>query len=143
MTVLTFAHWRDIPDHAWPWRSFLPAEMADRRDGSIKIVPDFMDWLQGIRYVYGRPMIVSSGYRTPEHQQILPGNRVTGSHVDGMAADIRVYGAYALELINVATSNGVYGLGISQTGSLHSRYVHLDRWEKAPKGTRPNLWSYV
>ena len=132
----------DFPRDLWRWPNFTPEEMADNRSGDLLIVPAFMDWLQVVRYQYGRPMHITSGYRTPQHQQLLPGGRITGAHVDGMAVDVKVYGSHALELIKVACANDVMGLGVSQSGNHRSRYLHLDMWDKASAGVRPGMWSY-
>lgn len=134
-------HWSQY-DGAWPWPNFTPREMADRKTGELYLDIAFMNWLQDLRQLYGRPMIISSGYRTSTHQKTLPGGRSTGSHVDGMAADIGVYGEHAWELQKMAYAMDVLGVGVSQTGNYRSRYLHLDRWTTAPEGTRPNCWSY-
>ena len=142
MTAKFYGHFVDVPASEWRWKNFTPREMADSRDHSLLLVPAFMDWLQVVRNIYRRPMVVTSGFRTPEHQQTLPGFRTTGSHVHGMAVDIKIYGPYALDLIGVACAQGVMGVGIHQEGDILSRYVHLDMWNKGPEGVRPNIWSY-
>lgn len=141
--IVAYAHWSDVPENDWHWAPwFLPNELADSRDGSLVIVPAFMNWLLAVRLCYNRPMIISSGYRTPQHQQILPGGRTTGSHVSAEAVDVKVYGPHAHELQKVAHHLDVIGMGVHQTDEHASRYLHLDMWDDAPEGVRPNLWSY-
>lgn len=143
MSTRWYAHFLDVPVSEWRWPNFTPGEMADSRSGQLLLVPAYMDWLQLVRKHYGRPMIISSGFRTPEHQQTLPGHRTSGSHVHGMAVDVRVYGSHALELVKMACENDVMGLGIHQDDeNVRSRYIHLDMWDKGPEGVRPNIWSY-
>ncbi len=133
--------WEEYND-IWRWPNFTPREMADSETGQLLIDDDFMDWLQKVREVYGYPMIINSGYRTPKHQKSISG-RTSGAHVDGMAVDVRVYGARAHRLQKVAYSLNVSGVGVSQNHpDKTKRYIHLDRWKKAPEGFRPNCWSY-
>lgn len=128
----------------WRWPHFSAAEMASRRDGSLRIDPDFLDWLEVVRAEFGRPMPVSSGYRTAEQQQQLSG-RPEGAHPAGQAADILVCGNRARQLVDVAIRHGVLGLGICQapTVPMAARYIHLDRWAaRLEPGWFPAIWSY-
>ena len=87
-------------------------------------------------------MTITAGYRTPGHQETLPGARRTGAHVDGMAVDVSVSGEDAHRLLKVALSRGAQGVGIKQTGEYGERFLHLDMWTKAQMGLRPTVWSY-
>jgi len=49
MPTTTYAHFSDVPESAWRWRSFSPAEIACRGTGAIKINTDAMDKLQSAR----------------------------------------------------------------------------------------------
>lgn len=137
-----FKHHSEVSDQEWPWPNFTPKEMADRKSGELLIDPNFMNWLQTVREEYALPMHITSGYRTPEHQQLLPGGRISGAHVDAMAVDVKVYGWHAHKLISVACDLGAFGIGVHQHGNYRNRYLHLDRWTKSPENTRPMLWSY-
>lgn len=138
-----YSHHSEVPLGAWRWApEFLPIEMADRKTGELLCVPVFMDWLLELRIRYAAPMIITSGHRTAAHQQILPGFRTTGSHVDGQAVDVRVYGPRAHRLLALACQLKVKGVGVHQTGEHRLRYLHLDMWDKAPEGARPFIWSY-
>ena len=139
--TISATHWTKFPAGEWRWRNFTPREMADRDTGYLVIVPHFMAWLQGVREIYARPMVISSGYRAPLRQFELTGRR-QGAHVDGMAVDVLVSGEDAELLERIAIQRGVLGRGVMQVGAHHKRYLHLDLWTKAPKGTRPALWSY-
>ena len=72
----------------WRWPNFTPKEMADKITGALKLDIGFMDWLQRVRSSYGRPMVINSAYRTPEHQLAVSSSD-RGAHVDGMAVDVR------------------------------------------------------
>lgn len=136
-----FVHYSRLGDFNWTWPHFRPEEMADRDSGELVVVPAFMDWLEGLRHVFGKPMVITSGYRTPAHQWEITGRR-EGAHVDGMAVDVLINGADAFRLEKLAFAMDVMGVGRQQKGPHEKRYVHLDRWTKAPPGLRPRVWSY-
>lgn len=138
--IVTADLWKNYRG-VWPWPNFSPGEMADRNSGELYISSEFMDWLQEVRIIYGRPMIINSGHRTSMHQFIETG-RYTGAHVDGMAADVGVYGQHAHELLKIAFDKNVLGVGVRQDGPIEKRYLHLDRWFTAPEEKRPMLWTY-
>lgn len=59
------------------------------KDGSDSVLIDssLIEVLQKIREHFGKPVIINSAYRTPEHNRRVGGS--SGSyHVKGMAADI-------------------------------------------------------
>ena len=87
MTTTLYLSWRDVPKARWRWANFSPAEIACRGDGSIKINEDALDCLQALRDLLGKPMIVLSGYRSPEHNRRDGGARAS-KHMEGTAFDI-------------------------------------------------------
>lgn len=103
--------------------------------GTNEMQPAFMAKLQALRYAYGKPMVITSGYRCSAHpveaKKQVPG---TGTHSQGIASDIGVSGADAQALLRLALEAGFAGIGIQQKG--HGRYIHLDIRE------HPALWSY-
>lgn len=130
-----------IPGGFWMWPHFAPRELADKNSGSIVVETDFLDRLERLRVAYGRPMIINSGYRTPEHNAIVSTTGEDGPHTTGRAVDVRVYGSYALDLIRRALDFGFTGVGVAQNGSMTSRFVHLDDLD-APAYPRPTIWTY-
>ena len=56
MPTTTYAHFRDVPESAWRWPSFSPAEIACRGTGAIKINTEAMDKLQSLRNRLGKPL---------------------------------------------------------------------------------------
>jgi uncharacterized protein YcbK (DUF882 family) len=130
-------HYSDI--EKWQWSQyFSPKEMADRQDGSLVIDGDFMNWLYDVRIYFNKPMIVSSGYRTLEHQRTVSDAK-NSSHVDGQAVDILVFGTDAYDLVGIAMELGVLGLGINQKGEYNKRYIHLDM---SFRRNQPIIWTY-
>ena len=100
---------------------------------------NFVALLNAIREDFGKPMVISSGYRCPDHP-IERRKEHPGSHSTGWAADVAVQGADALRLIEVAIRHGVTGLGVNQKGSV-GRFIHLDQVPDS-RFTRPTTWSY-
>lgn len=93
--------------------------------------------LNQIRDEFGKPMVVSSGYRCPQHP-VEARKQTTGEHCTGMAVDISVASKDALDLLKVACKYNVPRLGISQKGAHRHRFIHLGWSRDYPEG----LWSY-
>lgn len=125
----------------WRWKNFKPSDMTCKATGEVKYDPVFMDRLQALREQFGKPMIISSGYRSPKHP-IEARKAKPGSHASGRAVDVRVSGADALRLIELALGLGFTGIGVSQKAG-KPVFIHLD---DLPPGNdiapRPNIWSY-
>lgn len=103
--------------------------------GRADMDPAFMEQLEAIRIRYGRPMIVLSGYRCPEHNARVSSTGRTGPHTTGRAVDIAVRGSDAYQLIRLALEHGMTGIGVSQRDGV-PRFIHLD---SVP---RTAVWSY-
>ena len=98
MTTTFYDHWREAPEGTWRWPNFSPAEIACRGTGKLLINEPALDRLQALRDRLGKPLIVRSAYRSPEHNRAVGGATVSLSgastvpkHV-GMHTDIRIYG---------------------------------------------------
>jgi uncharacterized protein YcbK (DUF882 family) len=129
----------DISESAWRWHHFSHKEMACKGTGECRMSPEFMDTLEVIREEYGKPLTVTSGYRSPKYNTQVSTTGETGPHVQGQAVDIQIRGSDAFKLIQIALSHGITGLGVSQKGL--SRFIHLDCL-KPPDFPRPTCWSY-
>lgn len=111
-------------------------ELACQHCGEYHFDGEFLALLNNIREVYGKPMVVNSGYRCPEHP-LERTKTATGAHSLGKAVDIRCSGADALELIKIAQMMGIQRIGVNQKGS--TRFIHLDNANELPS---PAIWSY-
>jgi hypothetical protein len=69
----TWRHWRDVAPQDWRWPDFSPAEMACRGTGQLKLHAEAMDKLQALRDRLGKPLIVRSANRSPEHNPAVGG----------------------------------------------------------------------
>lgn len=125
----------------WPWANFSQEEMRCRETGELRIDPDFMDRLQRLRVRFGKPMRVTSGFRSPYHS-LERGKEHRGAHTYGCAVDVAVIGADAYRLVQLALEAGFNGIGVSQRAGV-PRFVHLDTLPGGmPFLPRPAIWSY-
>jgi len=81
-TVQTYRNFREVPERLWRWRNFSPAEIACRGSGQLKLHPEALDTLQALRDKLGKPLIVHSAYRSPEHNRAAGGARAS-KHMEG------------------------------------------------------------
>lgn len=122
----------------WNYKNFSKKEFDCKHTGKNEMRPEFMETLQAIRTAYGKPMIITSGYRDKTHP-IEAAKGQAGEHSYGLACDIAISGENALDLIIIAYGHGIRRIGVQQKGS--GRYIHLgmgDKYANFP----PALWSY-
>ena len=93
------------------------------KDGSPVVFIDEYLWtiLSILRNKIGKPVIITSGYRTPEWNAKCNGAKYS-YHMRGMAADIRVDGMSAKELAEELDKIVPTGCGII----VYSNWVHFD-----------------
>ena len=119
--VRTFRHFRDVPAHLWRWRNFSPAEIACRGTGQIKLHPEALDKLQALRDRLGKPLIVRSAYRSPEHNRNI-GGAPRSKHMDGTAFDIAMANHDPVAFEAAARAVGFLGFGFYP----RSGFMHID-----------------
>lgn len=100
------------------WREFLRPDERDPSPDILKNIELLANRLQVVRDLLGKPIKITSGYRTPEHNRAIGGS--TGSyHLTGQAADIQVPGMTPKQVADfLAGWSG--GLG------LYTAHVHVD-----------------
>lgn len=126
-------NWNDYPN-------FTKSEFDCKETGENEMTPDFMQKLQTLRSAYGKPMRVTSGFRSVEHS-IESKKRRPGAHTTGQAVDIAVDRTDAFNLLKLAIAFGFTGIGVKQKG--RSRFIHLDTIAPNKNGfIRPTIWSY-
>ena len=116
-------------------------EMKCRGTGICEMDQVFMELLERIRKEYGKPMIVSSGFRHPDYNEIVSTTGRTGPHTFGQACDILVSGNDVMVLQMIAKEMGMTGIGVKQHGPHNKRFIHLDNLDNSTH-PRPHLWSY-
>ena len=76
--------------------------------------------LESIRNELGKPVIITSGYRTEAHNEKV-GGKPNSSHLKGLAADIACKDSkYRFELIRELIEHGIDRIGVGDT------FVHID-----------------
>lgn len=121
------------------YANFNREEFACQHCGAEGIDERLVRKLQELRGRYGKPMVVTSGYRCPDH----PAERrksAPGTHVLGLAADIAVDRGDAYQLLKLALELGFKGIGLQQKGV--GRFIHLDIAPATSDHIRPTIWSY-
>ena len=113
---------------------FTKAEFDCKHTGRNKMRPEFMDRLLDIRKTFGKPMVITSGYRDVTHPVEVRKTKA-GEHTYGLAADIAVSGLDALDLIIIA-----YGYGIRRVG-IGKNFIHLGLGDKDYHFPQ-SMWTY-
>lgn len=114
---------------------FTEKEFKCRHCGECEVESYFMDALLALRKEYGKPMVVTSGYRCPNHPKEVI-KKAPGQHNRGRAVDIGCGATEAYRIIELALDFGFTGVGISQHPD-RSRFIHLDM-----RDTIPVIYSY-
>lgn len=108
--------------------------------GRAEMNPTFLVALDQLRERYGKPLVVTSGYRCPSYNSKVSSTGPTGPHTTGKAADLRVDRGDAYRLLKLALDAGFTGIGVQQKGA--GRFLHLDMLPSGPGQPRPTVWSY-
>ena len=105
------------------WRSFKPEEVACKGTGFLLLDPEHLDRMQRLRAALGSPIVVTSWYRSPQHNAAV-GSSPFSMHPVGRATDFlvgpteRTQGA----IVRLAAELGFTGIGTYPD----SGFVHVD-----------------
>ena len=128
--LIDVAHWKEA--ETWPWTKFTPIEMACRGTGRIVVTHGFMDRLMELRTKLGKPMHVTSGCRTTEHNNDI-GGKERSFHICDDPLDRQQRGCLA---VDVAATDGpyrgqlfaiAYNHGWTVGWNARRGFLHLDR----------------
>jgi hypothetical protein len=119
--VKTYRHWRDVPARDWRWKNFSPAEIACRGTDKLLINAPALDKLQALRDRLGKPLILRSAYRSPEHNRAVDGSPQS-KHMDGAAFDIAMSNHDPVAFEAAARAVGFLGFGFYP----RSGFMHVD-----------------
>jgi len=112
---------------------FKPQEFQDSRTGSLKIALELVRKLDQLREMLGKPIVINSGYRTPETNRLVGGSP-TSSHLYGLAVDIKcLSSATRFSIIQNAMMLGFRRIGVA------NNFVHLDI---DPEKVQDVMWTY-
>jgi uncharacterized protein YcbK (DUF882 family) len=109
-----------VPENMRLSKNFVLSEFACK-DGSKQIMVDYelVEKLQKLRDVLGKPIVITSGYRTVAYNKKC-GGISTSHHLTGKAADIKVSGMTPLQVALAADKIGLKGIGVYPT------FTHVD-----------------
>jgi zinc D-Ala-D-Ala carboxypeptidase len=119
--VRSFRHFREVPDTLWRWPNFSHAEIACRGTGQLKLHPEALDKLQALRDRLGKPLILRSAYRSPEHNRAV-GGAPSSKHMDGTAFDVAMANHDPVAFEAAARAVGFLGFGYYP----RSGFIHID-----------------
>ena len=119
--IRIFWHFSDVPERDWRWPNFSPDEIACRGTGQIKLHPEALDKLQALRDRLGKPLIIRSAYRSPEHNRAV-GGAPASKHMDGTAFDIAMANHDPVAFEAAAREVGFLGFGYYP----RSGFMHID-----------------
>ena len=89
--------------------------------------------LESVRNELGKPVVITSGYRTEAHNEKV-GGKPNSSHLKGLAADIACKDSkYRFELIRELIEHGIDRIGVSDT------FVHIDIDDSKSSDV---IWTY-
>ena len=125
-----YSNWRDVPKERWRWQNFAPREIACRGTGRVLVNDAALDKLQTLRDELGRPLIVRSAYRSPEHNRNV-GGAPKSKHMDGTAFDIAMSNHNPTEFEAAARKVGFTGIGHYP----RSGFMHIDTGPARTWGT--------
>lgn len=95
------------------------------RCGGGEMSKEFLGRLQQLREYYGKPMIITSGYRCEAYNTAVKGAKASW-HVKGRAVDIQCgWGTERYRLLDLAFMLKFGGVGVAKT------FLHLDDREQA------------
>ncbi len=93
----------------------------------------FLHKLDNAREIAMIPFIITSGYRTPDHNVAVKGKQ-SSSHLKGYAADISCIGSRSRKLI----INALIDAGFDRMG-IGSNFIHVD---SDPEKDSDVMWLY-
>tara|TARA_B100000424_G_C22684382_1_gene374611 strand:+ start:225 stop:608 length:384 start_codon:yes stop_codon:yes gene_type:complete len=123
------------------WKYFSEDELKCKGTGECNMDPEFMEKLVALREEYDSPMIITSGYRSEQHNTAIGGSSKS-AHLHGCAVDVKVSGSDAHRLMGLAFEHGFSGIGVAQRGAHGSRFIHIDTMTGSDEILRPTVWSY-
>jgi uncharacterized protein YcbK (DUF882 family) len=121
-------NWADYP-------YFTKAEFDCKHTGKNEMQPEFMAKLQLLREKYGKPIIITSGYRHWTHPVEARKGHTTGEHTRGTCCDIAcTSGADRYQIVQLALQLSFPRIGIAKN------FIHLGIGGAGLPS--PTIWDY-
>lgn len=125
-----YKHFSEVPEDSWPWTHFSPREIACKGTGEILIDEDALNKLQGLRNTLGKPLVLTSAYRSAAHNKRVGGAK-NSEHMKGTAFDVRMENHDPHQFEALARSAGFTGFGYYPK----SGFMHIDTGPARSWGT--------
>jgi hypothetical protein len=116
-----YAHFSQVDMKEWRWPSFSPREIACKGTGELVVDDQALDLLQALRERLGKPLILTSAYRSPAHNKRVGGAK-NSRHMQGDAFDVRMDNHDPHEFEALARMIGFTGFGYYPK----SGFMHID-----------------
>ena len=130
--ALEYLAWDMVPPSVWTWKNFRPRELACKGTGRIRLQRKALDALQALRDEVGKPMLITSAYRSPEHNAAVGGSP-TSRHMFGDAFDVVMVGHNPKTFEEAARRAGFRGFGYYPESS--PPFMHIDMGPARKWGT--------
>ena len=115
---------------------FSRSEFSCQYTGENKIEDSLLLKIDELRERCGFPFIITSGYRSLAHPIERAKKTNTGTHAQGIAADIKVIdGVQRFKIVAEAIKMGFTGIGVA------SNFVHVDI-RSLDTNESPVMWCY-
>ena len=115
---------------------FSRSEFSCQYTGENKIEDSLLLKIDELRERCGFPFIITSGYRSLAHPIERAKKTNTGTHAQGIAADIKVIdGVQRFKIVEEAIKMGFTGIGVA------SNFVHVDI-RSLDTNESPVMWTY-
>ena len=122
-------------------KNFSREELQCSFSGECEIEEDALNRLQALRDEWGKPIKLSSAYRSAENPRERTKKTGPGYHHGvngdgGQAFDVLIAGEDVPPFIALAIKHGFRGIGVNQKGEWNQRFIHIDTRDKYA------CWSY-
>lgn len=109
-------------------KNFRLSEFGHKGNEYPEMDSQFLDTLQLLRDLVGKPVVITSGSRTPEYNKQI-GGVPDSQHLENRAADLKVDGMTPKEIADYAVKAGFTGIGV------YDKHLHVDTREV------PSYWE--
>lgn len=120
MPKLNFPNFADAGAN-WVWPNFSPRELACKGTGRLTVDTGALDKLQDLRTCLGRPLLITSAYRSPAHNKRV-GGAPNSLHMQGVAFDVRMENQDPHTFEAAARAAGFTGFGYYP----RQGFMHID-----------------
>jgi len=108
-------------------RNFNLREFQDPVTREVKIYDSLVARLQQVRYAVGKPIVITSGYRTEKHNKFVGGLKLS-QHRIGAAVDISIIGHNSAKLKKLLKIAGFKQLIVYKK----KKIIHVALFKKNP-----------